>query len=81
MTPEELKKMALASSEAEYKQIMEYMKNAAKQGSFSETFNHLSDGAIEQLRNEGFTVTKTPLVKSAIAPTKWGWKVSFAPQQ
>lgn len=58
MTPDELKRLAREASKKEYESIMAKMKEAAKEGSFSCTFNDISDGAKEQLREAGFTVVK-----------------------
>lgn len=77
MTPDELRKLALESSDGEYKAIKAQMEQAARHGSMSCTFKTLSDGAIQLLKDEGFSVVTTVLAKSAIGSGIQGWKVSY----
>ncbi len=58
MNAEEFKKMAVEASKKEYEEIMKEMKKAAESGSFSCEFETLTDGAIYQLREAGYTVNK-----------------------
>lgn len=78
MSPEELKKIALESSRKEYETIVAEMKKAAQQGSFSCDFSDISDGAIEQLRKDGFSVVpKTTYNKGIRTSSTTYYQVSF----
>jgi muramoyltetrapeptide carboxypeptidase LdcA involved in peptidoglycan recycling len=68
MTPEQLRQIALDSSKNEYEAIVAQMHAAAKQGSLSCNFPHITEGAIEQLKEEGFQViSRVHITRSMLA--------------